>query len=258
MFKKARGVAAFATGAALVLAWSIATADAASASTPAAYTCTGGEIPSGTYSSITVTGACAPATDAVINVVHGISVSANAIFDAQSAPSTITVGGNVTAMSGSLLGLGCQPDLAFARHPCTVEPTASSTITVKGNVSAVGANTVLINGSTVKGNVTLIGGGGDLPWSVKNNMIGRNLTIMGVTSEFMVVLRNTIGGNATLINITETDTDPNPAVEIVVNKIGGNLVCFGLSPRAAGGFIPGQVNTVGGKSVGQCANLISG
>ena len=184
--------------------------------------------------------------------------AAGAVLDAQSAPSTITVGGNVTAGTGSLLGLGCQPDTTFAHHPCTVDPTGHSTITVNGNVTAVGADTVLLNGITVKGNVTLAGGGGENPWSVKNNTIRGNLTITGVTSEFMVVLRNTIGGNVTLVGITETDTDPNPAVEIVVNTIGGNLICFGLSPRAAGGFIPGQVNTVGGHAIGQCANLVSG
>ena len=233
-------------------------AASAKSTAPVAYTCTGGDIPSGTYSSITVTGPCDVADNAVITVVGNVYVAAGAVLDAQSAPSTITVGGNVTASVGSLLGLGCQPDLIFAHHACTIDPTGSSTITVKGNITAVGADTVLINGITVKGNVTLAGGGGENPWSVKNNKIGGNLTIAGVTSEFMVVLRNTIGGNVTLVDITETDTDPNPAVEIVVNTIGGNLTCFGLSPRAAGGFIPGQHNTVGGHSIGQCANLVSG
>jgi hypothetical protein len=230
----------------------------ANSTAPVAYTCTGGDIPSGSYSSLTVTGPCDVADNAVISVADNVFVAPHAVLDAQSAPSTITIGGNVTAVTGSLLGLGCQPDLTFARHPCTVDATGSSTITVEGSITAVGADTVLINGITVKGNVTLAGGGGENPWSVKNNTIRGNLTIVGVTSEFMVVLRNTIGANVTLVGITETDTDPDPAVEIVVNTIGGNLICIGLLPRAAGGFIPGQVNTVGGESIGQCANLVSG
>jgi len=256
MRKSLQALAVSASAVALVL--SGATVASAASPSPAPYTCTGGDIPSGNYASLTVTGPCDVPDNAVISVAGNVYVGPHAVLDAQSAPSTITIGGNVTAVTGSLLGLGCQPDLTFARHACTVDPTGSSTITVGGNITAAGADTVLINGITVKGNVTLAGGGGENPWSVKNNTIKGNLTIAGVTSEFMVILRNTIGGNVTLVGIRETDTDPDPAVEIVVNTIGGNLICAGLLPRAAGGFIPGQVNSVGGQSIGQCANLVSG
>jgi len=64
-------------------------AGAAPSSTP--YTCAGGDIPSGTYASITVTGFCDVVPDAEINVVGNLNVAAGAFFDAQSAPSTITV-----------------------------------------------------------------------------------------------------------------------------------------------------------------------
>jgi len=257
MVKLIKALAASAGVLALV-ASGVASASSAGAAAPAPYTCAGGDIPSGSYASLTVTGPCEVPDNAVISVAGNVYLAPRAVLDAQSAPSTITIGGNVNAAAGSLLGLGCQPDVAYARHPCSVDPAGSSTITIKGNITAVRADTVLINGVTVDGNVTLVGGGGAFPWSVKNNVIRGNLTITGVTSEFMVILRNTIGGNVTLVKITETDTDPNPAVEIVVNKIGGNLVCVALLPRAAGGFIPGQVNTVGGKSIGQCAHLVSG
>ena len=116
-----------------------------------AYTCTGGDfqtgtfvpIPSGTYRSITVTGACQPAPDAVINVVGNVDVAAGAVLDAQSYPSTITVGHDVTAGSGSFLGLGCLPDptpTSTTGHPCVDangNPTTfSSSITIDGNVTA--------------------------------------------------------------------------------------------------------------------------
>jgi hypothetical protein len=233
---------------------------AASATSPPAYTCTGGDIPSGNYASITVTGPCDVPADAVITVVGSINVAAGALLDAQSAPSTITVGHNVTAGSGSLLGLGCQPANTigmFAGIPCAVEPAGHTTITVNGNVTAADANTVLLRKATVNGNVTLAGGGGDIPWSIKGNTIGGNLTITGVTADWLGVQFNKIAGNATLVNITATDPgDPGRTVAVVVNTVGRNLICFGLAPGVSGGFIPGEHNTVGRHAIGQCASLV--
>jgi hypothetical protein len=242
---------------------------------PRAYTCTGGDlatgtftsIPSGNYSRITVKGVCNVVPDAVINVVGDINVARGAVFDAQSAPSTITVGHDVTAARGSLLGLGCQPMNSigkFAGVPCTVEPDGHTTITINGNVTAIDANTVLLRGAvaagagklTVDGNVTLLGGSSTNPWSIKGATIGRNLTIFGLTAEFLGVQFNTIGRNATLIKITVHDVDsPPPGVEVVENTVARNLNCFGLSPFVSGGLIPGEVNHVGHKATGQCASI---
>ena len=247
---------AAATG--LVATTSIASAHPSS-TRPVAYTCTGGEIPSGSYASITVTGACAVPADAVINIVGNVNVAGGAVLDAQSAPSTITVGHNVTAAPGSLLGLGCQPANSigrFAGVPCAVEPAGHTTITVDGNVTATGADTVLMRKMTVNGNVTLTGGGGEIPWSIKGNAIGGNLTITGVTADWLGVQFNRIGGNATLTNITATDPgDPGRTVAVVENTVARNLNCTGLAPGVSGGFIPGEVNHVGHKANGQCALL---
>lgn len=222
-----------------------------------ALTCTGGDIQSGSYASITVTGACAVAADAVITVVGDVYVGNGAALDAQSAPSTITVGRNVTAVAGSFLGLGCQPPSATGNsaHPCGFEPDGISDITVNGNITAVGTNTVMLNGVTVKGNVTLTGGGGEIPWTVKNSRIGGNLTVTGQTLNWIGVLFNRIGGNATLTGITVTDTDPEPLVFIGHNTITRNLVCVGLAPGVSGGFGPSRSNVVGRNAVGQCATL---
>lgn len=225
------------------------------------YTCTGGEIPSGNYESITVTGACSVPGDAVIRVEGNVHVRAGAVLDAQSAPSTITVGGNVTAASGSLLGLGCQPPSSTGNsgHACTVEPDGHSTIKVKGNVTATDAAVILLNGITVKRNVTLIGGGDpNIPWSIKNNTIGRNLTVIGQTTNWLGVLFNSIGRNATLLHITLTEDHPGAsgAVYVVRNVIGRNLICAGLTPGVSGGFVPGEVNVVGRHAIGQCASLV--
>ena len=246
---------------------------------PAAYTCTGGDfatgdltsIPSGTYASITVKGACAVAPDAVITVIGNINVAPGAALDAQSAPSTITVKRNVTAARGALLGLGCLPNPPghMTGHPCVIEPNGSSDITVKGNVTAWDANTILLNGITVKGNVTLIGSEGTatvderataIPWAIKDNTIGGNLIAADMTPLWIGLLDNKVGGNVILFNIHITDglppnNDPTPTIQVASNAIGRNLICYGLAPAVAGGFIPGQVNVVGGKALGQCAKL---
>jgi hypothetical protein len=255
----------------LVGTTSIASADPS----PPSYTCTGGDfatgtftsIPSGNYASITVAGVCNIQPDAVINVVGNINVAAGAVLDGQSAPSTITVGHNVTAASGSFLGLGCQPTNTigmFAGVPCVDDMTGHTTITINGNVTATDANTVLMRGAVaagagklaVNGNVTLTGGGGEIPWSIKGNTIGRNLTISDVSADWLGAQFNTIGGNATLTNITALDPgDPGRTVAVVENIVGRNLTCTGLAPGVSGGFIPGETNHVGHNANGQCASI---
>ncbi len=228
--------------------------------------CSGGEIKSGTYSRITVTGACKVAKDAVIKVLGDITVRKGAALDAQSSPSTITVRGSVDAFRGSTLGLGCQPAalMGNSAHPCVdadgnpiEDPTVFSTISVKGSINAFGSEVVLINGVTVGRNVTVVGGGSPLiPWSVKNNKITGNLWVSHLTTNWFGALFNTVGRNVTLLKITlvEDHPDATKLVYVVQNKIGRNLFCKGLS-GVSGGFVPGAVNTVGGKALGQCKDL---
>jgi len=262
---------------------------------PTSYTCTGGDfqtfnfvpIPSGTYSSITVAGACAPAPNAVITVLGDVNVAPGAAFNAQSFPSTITVGRNVTAGPGSLLGLGCQPDPpnpvtlqpSTLGHPCTdpltgqpSETAGNSNITVNGNVFAWLANTVLLNGITVHGNVTLIGSEGTatatqrataIPWAIKTNTIGGNLIVSDMTPIWLGVLVNKVGGNVILnnINITDglptnpptppADVDTSPTIVVAFNTIGQNLGCWRLGPYLYDGN-PGEVNVVP-HAFGQCS-----
>ena len=267
-----------ALGAVMVVALS-AVAGIASAAPGINYTCAGGaitgpdpsawtyvSIPSGNYASITVTGVCNVESGALINVSGNINVAPGAVLDAQSAPSTITVGHNVTAGAGSLLGLGCQPEDTigmFAGVPCVDDPTGYTTITINGNVTATDAFTVLLRGAvapgagklTVNGNVTVTGGSSDIPWSIKGLTIGRNLTVSGVTAEFFGVQFNTIGNNATLTNITVNDEhSPPPGVTVAQNTVGNNLNCTGLAPYVSGGFF-GLPNHVGHKATGQCAAI---
>jgi len=259
MAMRLRALGTFVVAGALVLSAGPAVANASSTATSKAYTCTGGDIPSGNYASIFVTGACAVPADAVIKVAGNVIVAGGAALDAQSAPSTITVGRNVTAASGSFVGLGCQPPsyTGNSAHECIADPTGHSTVTVNGNVTAINAATVMLNGIRVKGNVTLLGGGSQIPWSIKNNTIDGNLTVSGQTTDWLGVLFNRIGRNATLLKINVTDAHPGaPGVYIVRNTVGRNLTCFRLTPGVSGGFVPGSVNVVGGNATGQCAALV--
>jgi len=261
-----------ALGTMMVLALSaVAAAGIASAAPGNNYTCSGGNwtgdptsstftsIPSGNYASITVEGVCNIAPGAVINVAGDINVAPGALLDAQSVTSTITVGHNVTAGPRSLLLMGCQPTTAIGTQagvPCNDNPNGQTVITVNGNITAVGADTVILRKLTVNGNVTLFGGGGDIPWSIKGNTIGRNLTIFGVAADWVGVQFNTISGNAALIAITSLDPgDPGRSVAVVENTVDQNLICFGLAPAVSPGFIPGETNHVGHQALGQCAAI---
>jgi hypothetical protein len=68
---------------------------------------------------------------------------------------------------------------------------------------------------------------------------------------------NTVGGTVTLLRIAITDDHPGaPGAYIVQNKIRGSLICDGITPGVSGGFVPGAVNTVGGRALGQCSALV--
>jgi hypothetical protein len=261
-----------ALGTVVVVALSaVAATGIASASPGTNYACTGGNwtgdpatstftsIPSGDYASITVTGVCNIAPGAVINVTGDISVARGALLDAQSVTSTITVGHNVTAGPRSLLLMGCQPLTTIGTQagvPCNNDPGGQTVITVNGNITAFNADTVILRKLKVDGNVSLFGGGGDIPWSIKGNTIGENLTIIDVAADWVGVQFNTIGGSAVLIKITSLDPgDPGRTVAVVENTVENNLICFGLAPGVSPGYIPGETNHVGRHALGQCAAI---
>ena len=224
------------------------------------YTCPGGEIPSGTYAAITVSGPCSVAADAVVNVTGSIRVLRGAMLDAQSAPATLTVGHDVTGGSGSMVGLGCQPAAytGNSAHPCETDPDGHSTIVVNGSVTLFGPVGVFLNGIEVGGNVTVLGGGSDIPWSIKNDTIHGNLTVGGQTEEWIGILFNTIDRNVIVAGITMTGLDDETgsgtnALFVARNAIGRNIACFGVTPG-----VTGYGNTIGGHAVGQCAPLAEG
>jgi hypothetical protein len=237
---------------------------------PAPYTCGGGSVGGGTYASLTITGFCDVVPGAVITIVGNLTVAPGAFFDAQSSPSTITVGHNVTAGQDSIMGLGCQPFLVIngrpitsTGHPCSNDPAGHSVILVKGNLATTNASLVLLNGITVNGNVALDGNGSrDLPfgiptdWSIKNNTVGGNLSVSDINADWLGVMRNETGKNITLTNITADDPgDPYVEVFVVGNSAGWNLNCSGLVPGVSGGFNPTVHNVAGRNVTGQCVGI---
>lgn len=218
------------------------------------YTCSGGEIPSGTYSSITVNGPCSVGSGATIMVKGSVTVNSGAMLDAQSAPSTLTVGNHVTAGSGSFLGLGCQPMsmTGNSAHPCLTDPEGYSTVSVGGHITANDAATVMINGVSVEGHISLQGGGGVIPWSVKNNDVRGNVTVTGQAGEWVGVLFNHIDGHLMVTNIALSDPHPDAGgVYVVRNEVGKNLTCTGLTNLGTP-IVAAYGNQVARKTVGQC------
>jgi hypothetical protein len=129
---------------------------------------------------------------------------------------------------------------------------------VNGNITLVGSVGVFLNGIEVAGNVTVVGGGSDIPWSIKNDTVHGNLTVAGQTEEWIGILFNTIDKNVTLVAITLTGTDDSTgsgtnSLFVVRNSIGRNISCFGLTPG-----VFGYGNTISRHALGQCASLADG
>lgn len=209
--------------------------------------------PSGHYSNITVAGACNVVPNAVITVAGSIDVNVGAVLDAQSAPSTIKVRQDVDAARGSLLGLGCLPNPVgkMTGHPCTVDPAESSEITVHGNIYGAKVNTVLLDGISVKGSVVLDGGGvqSGNPWPIKFDTIGGNLVVFNARPEWLGVINDSVHGDVILNKVTVA---PGETMDVANNTIHLNLLCSKLLPAVSAGFVPGEINVVGGEAIGEC------
>lgn len=229
----------------------------ASARGGAPATCSGGNIASGTYTGLVVTGACTVPAGSNVTINGNLTVAPGAAFDAQT-DSQVTVNGNVLAGRGSFFGLGC----TFA-HPCdNNQPPADGTThdTVSGNVILNHVFDAAINGDTIGGNLVSTGGGAGLldpetdfvPFSIKDDVIGGNLTVSNLTTVWFGVIRTQVGKNVMLHNITLSDPDGN---EYVSDNIGGNMNCRNNTPAPQVGDSGGAPNVVGKHALGQCAGL---
>ena len=258
---------------------------AASAASGTTYTCTGGNVPAGTYGSMIITGVCyMPAGN--VTVQRNLTVAPGALLDAATqgdpvgspvVPATVVVGGNVSVGTGAVLIFGCSPNIFCS------SPPGVSYDRIGGNLTGTGALGVVVHSASIQGNVSLLGGGGGVncnstpvtppstvgaptPWSKDASLdytpvysdfedvsIGGNLSIVGLQSCWLGTLRVQVRGNTSVINNTMADPD---AMEIGSNLIGGNMTCSGNSAGGVstvqfgdGGAAPSMV---GGSATGQC------
>lgn len=246
---------------------------AALAAGPGGYTCDGGQIPEGTYSSLTVTGNCLFGGDVTVNGNVTVADGATLNDHAFSHANHVTINGNVKVGRDAVLGLG------------TYNPYAIHDTTVNGNIIANHPKTLYVSYTTVHGNL-ISNGGGSAPdfrnFPTKDNVIDGNLVIQGWHGGWLGVIRNEVGGNVVVSKnksvavlaypFTPEGCDPEmgtciggtPGVdgdstEVQSNTVHGNLICQGNTPDAQINFNPpdnGWWNTVDGKASGQCATLV--
>jgi hypothetical protein len=222
----------------------------------APYTCHGGTVPSGTYSTLTVTGTCFVDGDVYVN--GDVTVTSNAAL-IQEDYSYLWVGGSIGAGSGAVLELGCE-DFTCSAY-------------IAHDLVASGANAVIVHDSYIGGSANQTGGGGGTQCPVfeagiqpaiadgpgfstySDTTIRGNLTITGVRTCWMGLTRIWVGGSVTYTGNVTGDPDGN---EIVSNYIKRNLACVGNRPAPQVGDSGGSLNQVNGIASGQCADLVGG
>ena len=232
----------------------------------AGMTCSGGTIPAGTYSSLTVAGPCA--VDAGNVTVSGnVKVLGTGTLLVAFGGSDLTVGGNLVIDAGGTGVLGCEPE-AFT---CFNDPdqnvgTLSAHVGIGGNLVSDGGLAILVHNASVGRNVVVDGGGGGLTCApqllgvapaygtFEDVHIAGNASITGFTSCWLGFFRNHVGRNVNFNDNVVLDPDGN---EVATNWIGGNLNCSGNSPAPQTGDSHGNLNTVGGKATGQCVSLVN-
>jgi hypothetical protein len=258
----------------------LATTNVASAATPSSgntYNCTGGNVKSGTYGSIVITGVCYMRRGTVV-VQGDLVVAPGALLDAVTpgdpgshplVPATVLVGGSVFVGAGAVLLLGCSPNISC--------PTGVTYDRIGGSLTAFGALAVVVHSTAIGGSLSMFGGGGgtdtctSIPplWledpalangegpghpipvysDAEDNSVGGNLSFTGLQSCWLGSLRNEVSGSAIFIGNSMGDPD---ALEINNNLISGSMVCFGNQPAVQYGDGGSAPNMVGGFGIGEC------
>ena len=223
-------------------------------------TCFGGSIGSGTFGNIVIAGECS--FESGNATTKNITVAPGGSLYAVDGNSNLTVNGNVVVNTGGVLILGCEPE-AFS---CFDDEEATTNDVIHGNLDAHAALAVIAHANTITGNLTLNNGGGGYNCdnqifggespayaAFEDNTIGGNATLTGWTSCWLGFFRNTVRHNVTFNNNSTADPDGN---EVATNTIGGNLSCSGNSPAPQIGDSGGALNSVFGKTTGQCVGLV--
>ena len=227
----------------------------ASTTTISSGTCASGPIASGTYLDLTVTGPCSIPAGASITVRGTLRLKGSSSLNAVSLH-TLRVHGNVEVGTRVVLGLGCSAD---AGSQCNGK---SGSDTIGGNIRATSrANALIVHGITLFGNLNMQTGGAGVtchPMPLPNfsdledSQVFGSVSIQGLTSCWLGVIRNRVNGNVLITNNRMADPDAN---EVVTNTIFGNLSCHNNRPAAQIGDSGGSLNTVTGSKLGECSTL---
>ena len=182
--------------------------------------------------------------------------------------SSLTVKGNIIVQRDGLLAMGCEPNFST----CTDDPDQvnGGTLTgqnhVYGKVSEWKPLGAIVHASTIDGDVTELGGGGGSAATLRSlacsaalqspafsdyedNTIGGNLTVAGLQTCWLGMLRNNVHGNLGAFKNTMADPD---AGEIVQNTVHRDIACVANSPASQFGDSGASPNVVSGHAFGQC------
>ncbi len=224
------------------------------------YTCMGGSIPGGSYGSVLVKGPCT--VDAgTVTVAHQFIVGKSGELLAAFGSSNLRVAGSLVVRSKGILVLGCEPD-AF---PCLDDPTLTTNEWVGGDLLVRGALASIVHHTRIGHSLYQLNGGGGVncdsqpalqgsPYygTYEDVNVGGNVTIVGMHSCWLGLIRTHVAGSVFYSNNVMADPDAN---EVVTNVIGGDLVCTGNSPAPQVGDSTGNLNVVGHMALFQCAGL---
>jgi hypothetical protein len=178
--------------------------------------------------------------------------------------SSLTVKKNVTVQAGATLALGCEPNFFTCVDDTAKTPTLQSRGTIGGSLTAHQPLGVLLHNSSVAGSVTELGGGGGLsctPTGIfklfkspvysdyEDNVFGSNVSVTGMSSCWLGLLRNDIHGRFVFTGNKMGDPDAN---EVLHNYVNRSLTCLKNHPAVQYGDSGSSPNVVNGHASGQC------
>jgi hypothetical protein len=231
-----------------------------------AWTCTGGSVAPGTYASITVTGIC-NVDSGNVTVRGDVTIRTGGGLNAGFGGSNISIGHDLVVLRNGLLVLGCEPNFFICfNDPDQTVGTFVTNDRVAGNLVSQSGMLVLAHHSWIGGSVIQQGGGGGVNCTTfplgpngppaysdyEDNVIRGDATVVGLRTCWAGFIRNRVGHDVVFSNNFMGDPDGN---EVVSNKVGHNLFCFGNKPAAQIGDSMGALNDVEGQAYGQCRKL---
>ncbi len=177
----------------------------------------------------------------------------------------ISVAGSIFVHKGGTLVLGCNPkSFPCLDDPHPRRPSLVSADRVGHSIIATAALGVVVHNDWIGHNVRQTGGGGGITCRPKgpfrhfhspvystyeDNWIGGSVWVKHVHSCWLGVIRNVIDHSANVSHNKMKDPD---AMEVVTNRVEGNLICFRNSPKVQFGDSHGRPNRVGTHAVLEC------